>query len=104
MPNSKQNSPNINKSLPIIKEDEREHEKIDIYEQEEFSRSSLTISDTQGEKSAISAIKMLPHLQRVDTKMNSITRPNSNDPMINLIFKMASSFKLNPYDIISEQR
>ena len=24
--------------------------------------------------------------------------------MINLIFKMASSFKLNPYDIISEQR
>lgn len=50
-----------NKSLPIIKEDEREHEKIDITDQDEFERSSSTVSDNLGDKSAISSLKMLPY-------------------------------------------
>ena len=93
-----------NKSLPIIKEDEREHEKIDINENDnDFSKSSIT-SEALGDKSSISAVNLLPYLHRNNTKMSNIVRPNTNDPLINLIFKMASSFKLNPYDIISEQR
>jgi hypothetical protein len=91
-----------NKSLPIIKEDEREHKKIDISENDnDFSKSSIT-SEALGDKSSISAVNLLPYLHRDNTKMSNIVRPNTNDPLINLIFKMASSFKLNPYDIISE--
>jgi hypothetical protein len=103
MPHIKMGSTgDINKSLPIIKEDEREHEKIDINEKDnDFSKSSIT-SEALGDKSSISAVNLLPYLHRNNTKMSNIVRPNTNDPLINLIFKMASSFKLNPYDIISE--
>lgn len=91
-------------SLPIIKEDEREQNEHPLLLDDEspFGRSSFC-SDLQ-DRSCVSQVKMLPYLTREETKTNKMERAESTNPLVNYIYKVASSLKLNPAEIINEQR
>jgi hypothetical protein len=81
--------------LPSIEEDKREYTNI---ESDQFQSSQFS------GKSDVHRIYTLPYLHRKELEWSKLPQPNSNDPIINLIFKNANKHKVDPYLFFSDSK